>query len=147
MSDSESRPYKISEHSGDVKIEAWGRDCQEALVNASLGLVNQIVTLESIEEAEERTIIVSGENDTARYIAFLNEILFLVYTKHWLLKRVRLLRQCLKTECREIEAVLVGEPLILTKHEIKYEIKAVTYHDFQIRKETASVTIEFVCDL
>jgi SHS2 domain-containing protein len=147
MSDPDSPPYKISEHSGDLKIQAWGRDCLEALVNASLGLVNQIVTLDCIEESDERSIIATGNDDEERYIAFLNEILFLVYTKHWLPKRVRLMRQCLKTGCREIEAVLVGEPLILTKHEIKYDIKAVTYHNFRIRKAPELVTLEFVCDL
>jgi len=147
MSDQNSPSYEVFDHSGDTQIKAWGRDCLEAYVNASLGLLNQIVTVDKLDEAEECSISVSGDDQTDRCVAFLNELLFLIYTKHWIPKRVRLLRECNQTGCSELKAVLVGEPLDPSRHEIKYDIKAVTYHDFRIEHSPGQVTISFVCDL
>lgn len=147
MLDSSSSTFQVSDHSGDLKIEAWGRDCLEALAHASLALINQIVSLEQIGETEERSMIVSGDDDQSRCIAFLNELLYLVYAKHWLPGRVKLLRQCQQKGCQELEAILVGEPLDTSRHELKYDIKAVTYHDFEIQQEAQQITLRFVCDL
>jgi len=140
-------PYQVIDYSGDIKILARGGDCLEALANASRGLVNQIVSLDQIAELEEVPITVTGEDETGRFIALLNELLYLVYTRHWLPKRVRVLRQCTMKDCTELEATLAGEPFDPARHEIKYDIKAVTYHDFLVRTEGDVTTIEFVCDL
>jgi SHS2 domain-containing protein len=147
MSDAVTPSYDVFDHSGDLRIEARGRDCLEALAHASSGLVAQIVPLALIDEVEERSVTISGDDDTGRYIGFLNEILFLIYARQWLPRRVRLLRQCTQNQCRELEAVLVGEPFDATRHELRHDIKAVTYHDFQIRQEGDVATIHFVCDL
>ncbi|HEY3296804.1 MAG TPA: archease [bacterium] len=147
MSDALATSYRIEDHSGDFKLEAWGRDCLEALASASQGLVQQIVSLDQIEEREQLPVTVRGDDQAERLIAFLNELLYLVYTRHWLPRRVKLLRQCSQKDCTELEAVLTGEPLDAARHEVKYDIKAVTYHNFQIREEGGITTLEFVCDL
>jgi SHS2 domain-containing protein len=147
MPDHPTPSYRICERSGDLKIEAWGRDCLEALAHASSALVSQIVPLEQISELDECSITVSGDDESSRCIAFLNELLFLVYAKHWLPRRVKLLKQCKQRLCRELEAVLVGETFDAGKHETKYEIKAVTYHDFQIHNQSEHVVLSFICDL
>ena len=109
--------------------------------------MDQIVPLEAIGEREERSVVVEGEDDTARIIAFLNELLYLVYVQKWLPRRVRTLQQCGKHGCRELEAVLLGEPLDPARHEFKYDVKAVTYHDFEVVREGKQTIIRFVCDL
>jgi SHS2 domain-containing protein len=147
MPDSNGNNYSVSDYSGDVQIEGRGQDCLEALANASRALVNQIVPLDRIEEAEERHVSVSGDRQEDRFIAFLNEILYLVYTKHWLPRRVRQMTQCNRTGCRELEAVLIGEPVDSARHEFQYDIKAVTYHNFEICTEGDTTVIRFVCDL
>jgi len=139
--------YSISDYSGDVQIEGRGQDCLEALANASRGLVDLIVPLDQVAEAQEQRIVVSGDREEDRFIAFLNEILFLVYTRHWLPKRVRQLTQCNRTGCRELRAILIGEPVDPGRHEFQYDVKAVTYHDFEMRMEGDTAIVHFVCDL
>ena len=140
-------PVTILEHSGDLKIRAQGRDFLEALANASEGMMNQIVPLGEVEEREERPVEAQGDDDPAQAVAFLNELLFLTYARHWLPRRVRTMTRCTKTGCRVIEAVVAGEPCDPARHRFKYEIKAVTYHDLSVRREGGVTTIQFVCDL
>ena len=140
-------PYEILEHSGDLRILAHGQNFLEALAHASLGLLSQITPPQGVEEAGERPVKVSGDSDQDRAVAFLNELLFLAYGRRWIPKRVKRLSRCSRKGCRELEAMLTGEHVDPSRHEFRYDIKAVTYHDFKILEKPGETTIEFVCDL
>jgi SHS2 domain-containing protein len=139
--------YAVFEHSGDLRIIARGADFLEALANASRGLVAQMVESGVIGEREERHLVVEGDDETAQAIAFLNEVLYLASTRHWLVARIRTLTQCSRKGCRQLEAIVIGEPIDHARHEFKYDIKAVTYHEFAIERHGDETTIQFVCDL
>ena len=139
--------YQILEHSGDLRILAQGENYVEALAHASLGLLSQIVPRETVEEVSELPIKVTGETDQERALAFLNELLYLAYARRWIPKRVKHLTQCSRKNCLELEGTLVGEPVDPRRHEFRYDVKAVTYHDFKLEQIPGRTTIEFVCDL
>lgn len=143
----QSLPYKILEHSGDLRICAEGENFLEALAHASLGLLSQIVPPEAVREMEERTVKVAGETEAERMLAFLNELLFLAYGRRWIPKRVKRLTNCSQKDCKELDAILTGEPVDPSRHEFRYDIKAVTYHDFKIERRDKKTIVEFVCDL
>jgi SHS2 domain-containing protein len=147
MNDHLKQSVSTVEHSGDLEILASGVDDLEAIANASIGLINQIVSIDGIEEIEQRSLVVEGDSDPDRIIAFLNELLYLVYSKHWLPRRIRTLTRCSRSGCSRLEAVLIGEPLDSSRHEFKYDIKAVTYHRFELLRHPDGVTLRFVCDL
>ena len=147
MPRSEYLTYRVLEHSGDLRLEAWGEDLLEAIAHASSGLVDQIVPLEAIAEREERDIRVEGDDETARIVAFLNELVYLVFAGHWLPRRIRTLQQCSRHGCRALEAVLTGEPVDPARHAFVYDVKAVTYHGFEIAQDGERTVIRFVCDL
>jgi SHS2 domain-containing protein len=46
-----------------------------------------------------------------------------------------------------IEGTTRGEPLDLSRHRYKVEIKAVTYHEMEIKQEKGMVTVRFLLDL
>jgi SHS2 domain-containing protein len=147
MSHAPPAPFEAVEHSGDLFIVARGADYLEALANASSGLVSQIVEADGIAEREERPVVVEGDDDEGRAVAFLNEILYVVYARHWLPRRVKTLAQCHRTGCRELSGTLVGEPYDPGRHELKYDVKAVTYHGFRIENKGDLTEIRFLCDL
>ena len=140
-------PFRIVEHSGDLRIVASGTDLLEAIANASLALLSQIVPPQTVAEVEQMPIKVTGENPSDQAIAFLNELIFLAYGRRWIPKRVKQLTSCNRTGCKELEGVLVGEPVDPARHEFRYDIKAVTYHDFKLEQQGDKTVIEFVCDL
>ncbi len=140
-------PYEIIEHSGDLRIRATGRDFLQALAHASSGLMSQIAPPERVAEAQELQLAVTGDTPDEQAIAFLNELIYLAYGRHWLTKRVKRLTACTRTGCKELEAILVGEPVDPARHEFRYDIKAVTYHAFKLEQRPDKTTIEFVCDL
>ena len=143
----DDKRFRVSEHSGDLAVEAWGAEELEALANASLGLVAQVVPLEAIEQREQLPLTITEEDSERRMIAYLNEIVYLIFTKQWLPSAVKQMKLCNSIGCNELQVILGGEPLDPARHELKYDIKAVTYHGFRIIRETGLVKIYFVCDL
>ena len=63
-------PFRIVEHSGDLRIVASGTDLLEAIANASLALLSQIVPPQTVAEVEQMPIKVTGENPSDQAIAF-----------------------------------------------------------------------------
>jgi len=142
-----SLPYQVIDHSSDLMIRAYGHDFLEALANASSALAAIAVRSSSPGESEERAICIEGLDEAERAIAFLNEILYLIYSRLWLPHRVRRLTVCSSRGCRTLEAVLAGEPVDSQRHAFRYDIKAVTYHDFAVLRDGDRTMIQFVCDL
>ncbi len=119
----------------------------EALANAFSGMMAQIVDPASLRETESRNLIVEEQTSEARFIGFLNELIFLVDARRWIPVRIRRLSTCSSAACDRIEAVITGEPIDEARHQFKCDIKAVTWHDFSINISPDLTTITFVCDL
>lgn len=139
--------FRILDHSGDLKIVAWGRTPLEALDFAVRAMCGQIVALPAIAELEETPVIATAEDATDRMVAFLNEVLFLFHTRRWLPCRVKRLSECSQGGCRSLTGILAGEPFDGSRHEIVHDVKAVTYHDFSTQDVNGKTEIRFVCDL
>jgi SHS2 domain-containing protein len=143
----DTQHFSILEHSGDLKLEASGSDYLEALASGVAGLMSLIVDPDSVEEREQMPVTLQGDDETSRTIGFLNEIIFLVYAKHWLPTRIKQLRLCSSKACDTLEALIAGEPFDPLRHLLKLDVKAVTYHMFSIKEQSGRCTIRFVCDL
>lgn len=139
--------FRILEHSGDVEIVAVGRNFLEALALAVEGLVSQSVVLNTVEESEEYPIRAEGDDEADLTVAFLNEVLFAINGRRWMPRRLKTATQCTRTDCRVLTGALAGEPFDPTRHDMIYDIKAVTYHNFGIRRDGDLVEIRFLCDL
>ena len=63
-------------------------------------------------------------------VNWLGELLYLFDSSGWLFKEFQL-----ELDNLRIDALAAGETFKHEKHEIRYYIKAVTYHMLQVRKE------------
>jgi SHS2 domain-containing protein len=137
------RKYRMLDHTSDIGIEVWGKTKKELIKNAAEALYDLITILENVENAEKQNIVAEGENIEDLLINFLREVLYLFNGKKWIL------RQCevMKLTSKKIEARLYGEPYNPDKHTIKKEIKAVTYHDVHVIKETGRWTAKVIFDV
>ncbi len=139
--------FSVKEHSGDLAITAWGRDELEAYAEACYGLVAQAVPPELIDQRETVELSVTETDKDRRILAFLNEIIYLIFAKGWLPAVVHRMTVCQSKGCAELQVTLRGEPVDASRHTFKYDIKAVTFHDFRIETEPKRTVVHFVCDL
>jgi SHS2 domain-containing protein len=122
------QPFEILEHPSDLGIEAHGNSIQEVFRNAAQGLISVIAEASQIESRQERMVMLDAFDRENLLVRWLTEILYLYDAEKFLTADVRfeLLTDTL------LQASLLGEPFDASKHELKLDVKAITYHQLKV---------------
>ncbi|HVM44463.1 MAG TPA: archease [Candidatus Thermoplasmatota archaeon] len=129
--------YAYFEHTADVGIRAWGATLDEAFANAARGLVAQMVDVEHARAVGEARLEVEAESLERLLFAFLDEVLDLFYTRLWVIVEAEVR---LEGETRLV-ATLRGEAYDAARHGHVHEIKAMTYHGLEVRRDPPDVRV------
>lgn len=132
------------EHATDAFVEVTARDIDEAFLVAADAVINLTLDQKKVMEMQEKEFHANGKD--LRYLLFswLEEVSFLLITEGFAIKRIEL--DIFKDDTYSISAKAFGEPLDLKKHGFKLEIKAPTFHEMEIRKNS-KVLMRFLLDL
>ncbi len=135
--------YKLLNHTADIGIEVWGKAKKELFANAVDALFDLIVDLTGVNNVNEKVIAAKGTDIEDLLVNFLREALYLFNGERWLVKKCKLL----ELSDTQIVAQLRGEPYNPHKHQLRKEIKAVTYHDLSIRKAAEGWRAKVIFDV
>lgn len=130
--------YILIDHTADMMVKAFGNTLEECFANAGYALFDQTVDLSGIGTSEEADIRVTGMDDEDRLYSFLSELLFIEDADNLILKEFQV-----SFDGEDVVYHARGETLDRSRHRIRSEVKAVTYHMMEIDRETPSVTVLF----
>jgi SHS2 domain-containing protein len=121
-------PFEILEHPSDLGIEAHGSSMQELFQNAAHGFMSVVAGTSKIELRQNRSIELQATDRENLLVRWLTEILYLYDTEKFLTANVKfeILTDTL------LKANLLGELYNVSKHELKLDVKAVTYHQLKV---------------
>ncbi|HTZ39870.1 MAG TPA: archease [Syntrophales bacterium] len=137
------KPYHAIDHTADLGLVIMGASEGDLFSNAAFAVFDIITDLERVEPREIRRIAVEGDSREDLLVNFLREVLYLYNGEGWLLKQAHITRIGEK----DLEAEVLGEPFDSQKHEICKEIKAVTYHQTEVRKTLEGWTARVIFDV
>jgi protein archease len=137
------KPYHTFDHTADLGLAINGASEEKLFANAAFAILDIITDLNRVEARDARRIAVEGDNREDLLINFLREVLYLYNGERWLLKEIRIIRLSEKG----LEAEALGETFDEQKHEIRKEIKAVTYHQAEVRQTPANWTARVIFDV
>ena len=130
--------YALIDHTADLMVKAFGATLEECFGNAAYALFDQTVDLSGVGTSEEAEVRVTGIDDEDRLFSFLSEMLFLEDADGLVLKEFDVSFDGDDVVCRAR-----GETLDRSRHRLKSEVKAVTYHMMEVDREEPSVTVLF----
>ncbi len=130
--------YILVDHTADIMVRAFGNTLEECFANAGYALFDQTVDLSGVRTSKKTEFRVTGIDDEDRLYSFLSELLFLEDCDNLILREIEVSFDGDDAVCRG-----KGETLDRSRHRIKSEVKAVTYHMMEIDKDTPSVTVIF----
>ena len=130
--------YILIDHTADLMVKAFGDTLEQCFANAAYALFDQTVDLSNIGTGEETDIRVSGIDDEDRLYSFLSEMLFIEDADNLILKEFNV-----SFDGEDVVCHARGETLDKSRHRVKSEIKAITYHMMEIDRDTPSVTVLF----
>lgn len=142
-------PYKFIEDLSvaDAAFVASGDSLEELFESAALATTNVMVKdLKKIELKKRRKITVSDKDIEKLLFNFLQEIIYLkdaellIFGKYGIKIRDR-------GGVYSLVCIAFGEKLNMEKHELVVDVKAVTYHLFEVKKEGKKWKAQVILDI
>jgi len=138
-----SKKYKFIDHTADFGMQVFGSDSQELFTNAALALFDVITEMDVLKGLDSCNITVSGEDWPDLMINWLREVLYLWNGKEMLVKSV----QILSLSENKISAKIYFDAYMPDRHIINTEIKAVTYHQIQVKSSSSGWKAQIIFDI
>jgi SHS2 domain-containing protein len=138
-----SKTYKLIDHTADFGIQVFGSDSQALFINAALALFDVITEMGALNGDDSCIISASGEDWCDLMINWLREILYLWNGKERLVKSIRIL----SLSENRISAKIYFDAYLPDRHTIKTEIKAVTYHQIQVKRSPSGWKARVIFDI
>ena len=137
--------YRILDHMTDAFLEAYGETLEEAFENAAMGLNDTMVDLMSVKPDREIKITAEGHDLCSLLFDWLDKVMLLLVSDGIVMSDFSV--KIKQNKGYFLQGIAKGEPLNLDKHHYKVEIKAVTYHEMEIKQEKGKAAVRFLLDL
>lgn len=145
--------YELIEHTADIGIRVAGKTKEDIFINAACAMLNIMVASKVIDstclpcrirhrQEREHSLTIKAADTEELLVCFLNELIYLV-SKKFLPAKFKIV----KMDSQSLTALVSGEKFDMRRHRLKTEIKAATYHNLKIEKNTAGYQAEVIFDV
>ena len=120
--------FEILDHTADTGIIAYGIDLKKAFENAALGMFSIITDLDGIDTKQKTRISITSSDRYSLLIGWLNELIYLFDAQNLIFNKFDIIN----LDDTSLAAIVFGEKVDHSRHEIRTGIKAATYHLLKI---------------
>ena len=133
--DNDKKRYRFLEDVAiaDIAFEAYGKDLNEVFGNCAFAIFELSADLKTVGEKEKIEFELENEKLDNLLYDFLSEILFLKDSRYMIFKNVEVRIE--EGKNNKLKAVLHGEGINQEKQRLENDIKAITMHMFELKKE------------
>lgn len=134
--------YKFIEHTADIQFQSFGKTLEKLFENSMIAVIESICK-DKIKSNKSFKIKVKGKDFESLLYNFLEELLILFDSKHFIPSRK------IKIEIDDKKFELVGEVFgdDAKNYEIYSHIKAITYNQMFVKKEKNKWIAQVVLDV
>ncbi len=139
--------YEFHDHTADIQIHAVGDTLEQTIRQVVLAMMNVMTSSEDIRSEETRETTLSSSDLDILVVNYLSEYLYYFDAERLLFSDVTISPIQFDEETGEytINSISYGEKFDSQRHEMKTEIKAVTYSFLEViqKKEKSEIWIVF----
>jgi len=135
--------FEILDHTADIGIVVHGENLKALFENAGEAFFRLITDLRKVRRRVERRVNIGGESLDRLMVDWLSELLYLHDVENLLFKGF----EVDSVGQEGLKATVKGESFREGVHVIKTEVKAVTYHQIEVRRENEGWRAQVILDL
>ena|SRR3989338_5722518 len=141
------KKYKILEKIAiaDIAYEAYGKNLNELFENAAFSIFEMMADIKTVEAKQKIEVNLENEKIDNLLYDFLSEILFLKDSKYVVFRQVK--ASVAEGKQNKLHAVLEGDAINQEKQRLENDIKAITMHMFELKKEKNGYKARIVVDI
>ncbi len=127
-------PYQYLEDvaTADIAFRAEGRTLEELFTDAAIATFEVMVDTKNVKTGTTRTINLENETVDGLLFDWLSELVYLKDAEAVLFSKFEV--SIKKNDVYELKANVAGENINREKHRLRSDVKAVTYHMFEVKK-------------
>jgi SHS2 domain-containing protein len=139
--------YELLDHVSDVYVKASGEDLLDALIGLGRGLTSVLVrNPEAIEVKESRKISVEATDVEELVYLWLGELIYLFDTESFLFRELDGKIEKRRDKLR-LRGTARGDLYDPSRHRSGTHVKAVTYHNMEVRVRKGGATVTVLLDI
>jgi SHS2 domain-containing protein len=136
------RSFTEFDHSGDIGIEAYGKSLEDVLIHLTQGLFG-LMYRGAVRTVIERRVRIQSSSSEELLVDWLSEVLSLSAVHGELYGKVTVEQMGEDI----VEAIIAGERLDPARHELRFEVKAATYHGLRLDRRGNDLIARVIFDL
>lgn len=126
--------FEFFDVTADVGFRAYGKTMEEAFQNAGLAMFEVMTNISIIDPTILREIEIESEDPVALLYDWLSELLFIHDSENIIFSNFKVAITQKTNELYLLRGKAGGEAFNFNKHEIRDEVKAVTFHLMKVEK-------------
>jgi SHS2 domain-containing protein len=139
--------FRFIDHTADIAVEVSGKTLEELFIESAKAWRQSVVNENVNLQCEMQDLKLNNEMPEALLVNFLNELNYLLFSKKWLMNSVNSINIYKNNSQWNLEAKINGEAFSHFKHSYKEEIKAVTFHQMNIKEIDGVYTTRIIFDI
>ena len=136
--------YIYLPHTADIKFQAFGNELEECFSNAAFAVAN-IICKEKIKGIIEKEIKADGKDLEELLYNFLEEFLFLMDSKNFIISRFKKIKIYKKNDKYTLSSEILGDDL--KKYKTQTGVKAITFNEMFVLKDKNNYKCQVVVDV
>ena len=139
--------YIFLDHTADIAVDIEADALDELFIASAHAWRDSISDDRKSSQSQERTLILSENDLEILLVSFLTELNFLYQSKSWMMDSVNSIEIYEGNAIWNLKAKITGNHCDRTKMNLKSEIKAITYHQMEIKEKNGKFSTRIVFDI
>ncbi|KXB00218.1 hypothetical protein AKJ47_00285 [candidate division MSBL1 archaeon SCGC-AAA261G05] len=141
------KKFEWIEHPSDMGFRAYGENLAEAFENAALALSGILVDVGKVGQKGELEVELEAEDEKALLYDWLEYFLYLFSAESLIASRFEVSEIVEEEDHYKLKAKAWGEKLDPERHELRTEVKAITYHMMEVKREEDRCSVQVIVDI
>lgn len=139
--------FKILSHTADIALDVRAANLESLFSEAARGWKEMVFEDSETRPAETRGIQLSSPEIEDLLVQWLSELNYLLTVRQWVFHQSERFSLQQSGAVWRLDAQVCGEALAPERHYIYFDIKAVTYHQLEIRQSGGEYQVRIVFDI
>jgi SHS2 domain-containing protein len=139
--------FNFIDHTADIAVEVKAGTIEELFTASAFAWQESVIEKIEINLSDKHEINIEELSYEELLVRFLDELNFLFLTRKWIMWEINKIELQKDIDKIKLRAFVAGENFDEKRHQLKVEIKAVTFHQMEIKNVNGKYTTRIVFDI
>ena len=139
--------YIFLDHTADIAVDVEADTLDELFTASAFAWRDSISDDKESFQSQERSLVLSENGMEILLVSFLSELNFLYQSESWMMNSIKYIEIGKKDDGWTLSLKILGGNFNRNDMKLKSEIKAITYHQMEIKEKNGKFSTRIVFDI